>query len=1000
MADKFKVTFQPTTRKAITVRENGVSDLTIVNGQRTANTSTTSAVLSGTTAIFTRQNGTTFTLDLTSINNAITNTSITSGVLSGNNAIFTRADNSTFTVDLSGISSVDNLSAYQANTNPRLDALESPSKNITANSINVSSTLTVDGDILLRGDNINIGDGGDIVNINAAVNNHIIPASNVTYDLGSTTNAWRDLYLSGNTIFLGGLRIQDGSEKITIVKKDDTANIIFDSSNTSAADTTLRIDATAGAIANLTVDTTVQTAIKALNEAVFNLQRNTFVRDVTFTADVTQGGAGTTVTLTIVTTGNPNQFTVDWGDGTIDTTVDDTPSHTYATNTGSPFSIKVIARNTEGLGSNSQAASKRANYITIYTADPTPSFSFFNTLSRGSALSAPLEANTGTPIYIENTTGNIANNSATATFAIDWGDGGAIEGVASKVAEGGTDGSRIDHTYTANSGASRFTVQLYANSHSTATPGIFPLSSTALLKVFDLAIGAPDSITTKTLTWDNSSVGTSPRLAHGFVENTSGKIAGQSISSTFPRYTSGTVTSTTMSSFFHTTGSVTQQINDTASGTAVTDASGIDFYNLNASGESVSAITRIHAPGLYQTAAKAKVSVAIGDQTIGVNKVELVTSEGNSNELFFVKDNLTSVPTNDVSSVSVSGTGTPNYISGIPYYNSGDSLTVSGIVVTNLTGQTYYNGDFLTIGDTNVETGSGTSIPNQTYTYSSALSSSDRSSAVPNANLASVNIEDLTANIGTGDNAVRLTVLSRNVNGTDQDTITSPIINVFNGVDVIDEGAISVADSLGSGHTTDGKRITGFTGATPSFSGSTDYYVNNAWSGAVTVAGTDEAIIRYGQLIHHTVDYSSGYLPTGPDLTTGRAGTQYFRFAFKRAGVSNFRVRLTGRVSGFFFAAPGTDLDTTSGSNGWLNASIQYAGSGIPGANSGAGGNGSDGCAFTGGDRIIDGTDYTNQTFDLTLGTVSTSDAHNNQVLISIALNSDDNLTALSIEAT
>ena len=32
---------------------------------------------------------------------------------------------------------------------------------------------------------------------------NIIPSSNVTYDLGSATNRWKDLYLSGNTIFLG-----------------------------------------------------------------------------------------------------------------------------------------------------------------------------------------------------------------------------------------------------------------------------------------------------------------------------------------------------------------------------------------------------------------------------------------------------------------------------------------------------------------------------------------------------------------------------------------------------------------------------------------------------------------------------------------------------------------------------------------------------------------------------------------------------------------------------
>ena len=40
---------------------------------------------------------------------------------------------------------------------------------------------------------------------------HIIPATDVTYDLGSSTNKFRDLYLSGNTITLGASTISTGA---------------------------------------------------------------------------------------------------------------------------------------------------------------------------------------------------------------------------------------------------------------------------------------------------------------------------------------------------------------------------------------------------------------------------------------------------------------------------------------------------------------------------------------------------------------------------------------------------------------------------------------------------------------------------------------------------------------------------------------------------------------------------------------------------------------------
>jgi hypothetical protein len=175
----------------------------------------------------------------------------------------------------------------------------------------------------------------------------------------------------------------------------------------------------------------------------------------------------------------------------------------------------------------------------------------------------------------------------------------------------------------------------------------------------------------------------------------------------------------------------------------------------------------------------------------------------------------------------------------------------------------------------------------------------------------------------------------------------------------------------------------------------------------VTVAGTNEAISRFGTISHFTTDLSSGYLPAGPDLATGRNGgeAQYYTFAFRRTAMSNFTVTLSGKISGFFIAAPGTDIDSTSGLNGWLKASATsaadntavYAGAGTPGSNTGAGGNGSDGCAFTSGDKIVIGTTYSNQSFTLTLGDQDSSNATGNNVLVRIKLVSGDSVTALSI---
>jgi hypothetical protein len=40
-----------------------------------------------------------------------------------------------------------------------------------------------------------------------SVTTNVVPQSNVTLDLGTSTKRWRSLYLSGNTIYLGGLNI-------------------------------------------------------------------------------------------------------------------------------------------------------------------------------------------------------------------------------------------------------------------------------------------------------------------------------------------------------------------------------------------------------------------------------------------------------------------------------------------------------------------------------------------------------------------------------------------------------------------------------------------------------------------------------------------------------------------------------------------------------------------------------------------------------------------------
>ena len=65
---------------------------------------------------------------------------------------------------------------------------------------NISATLVTG--TLATGSQPNITSTGTLSGLTVAGN--IIPSANITYDLGNATNSFKDLYLSGNTIYLGG----------------------------------------------------------------------------------------------------------------------------------------------------------------------------------------------------------------------------------------------------------------------------------------------------------------------------------------------------------------------------------------------------------------------------------------------------------------------------------------------------------------------------------------------------------------------------------------------------------------------------------------------------------------------------------------------------------------------------------------------------------------------------------------------------------------------------
>jgi len=387
------------------------------------------------------------------------------------------------------------------------------------------------------------------------------------------------------------------------------------------------------------------------------------------------------------------------------------------------------------------------------------------------------------------------------------------------------------------------------------------------------------------------------------------------------------------------------------------------------------------------------------------------STTGATNTVEFVKDTLTATPTSVIGTITENVPGTFRFISGIPYYNTGSpSLTLTGSTVENFVGQTYQNtsSPVEVEGAINQEGTSGDVINNLDFTYSNIDGASTMlSSGTPIADTGvgtPYAITALTLPITTSSrrSIQSIKMRAKNSNGSGSfDVDNTTLIQVHTASPSgIDEEDISVANSLGNGtYTDDGKRISDFlseTTDTPSYTSSTNFYTNSLFNGAVAVEGTQEATTRWGDIKHFVTDLSTGYLPVGPNRSAD-TGTQYFTFAFRRQVVANFDIDINSNgIAGMWIAAPGTAIDSASGLNGWLECTSQYAGAGVPGSDTGNGGNGSNGCALTGADVVPTGSSI-NSSYTMTLGSENMSNATDNVVLVRIALSAGKEITGLSI---
>ena len=387
-------------------------------------------------------------------------------------------------------------------------------------------------------------------------------------------------------------------------------------------------------------------------------------------------------------------------------------------------------------------------------------------------------------------------------------------------------------------------------------------------------------------------------------------------------------------------------------------------------------------------------SRATGTVPTGWNEVYIrQTAVGNSAAPYWFYDSA-APGTPAYSNVSVTACATPTlaYTSTIPHYASGTTFGF-GFSVNRLSGNTYPNSNNLSTGSaagafqapatvTYAAAGVTEPLAQNLYVASGTVTANTTAGIVTSGFGSSATGPSVTVNNSYNSaaqaftTALAATVLYKNGNST-----------------AVDEGNITVT-SVGTGSGNAFRIINPGSGNTPAYTANA-----TAFNSQSSTLQTYDAVVAgsgsQGVLSHNQTNYSSGYLPVGPDLSAGRSGTQYFTFKFIRTGVSKFDIRYTGTVAGMWVALPGSVIDTSSSINGWMDMTQAYAGSGYPGVN--VPGNGSDGCSLGG--TVAVNTAVTNASKTCTFGTVSSSSTATNEIYIRIALTSGQSVTALTIIA-
>ena len=385
-------------------------------------------------------------------------------------------------------------------------------------------------------------------------------------------------------------------------------------------------------------------------------------------------------------------------------------------------------------------------------------------------------------------------------------------------------------------------------------------------------------------------------------------------------------------------------------------------------------------------------SSASGTVTEGWNEVYIAdsTTSNTNTTVWFYDSSAPGTPV--ISSLTIAPPVSPSYVysSTVPHYDNTNQFAITANV-NKLSGNMYPTSDTFVTGTAGGAFGAPAGV---TYAAASVTTPLAQNLYVSSGNASISTTSTIISGFGASTTGPSLSSNNSYNLGTASLTATLAANVLYktgttSSASVIQEANIFVGSTIGSGSDLAFRIINPGSGNTPAYTGS-----EAAFNSQSSTLQTYDPTVVANVLKHDQTNYSTGYLPAGPDLSTGRSGTQYFTFKIQRSSVSKFDIKWSGTIAGLWVALPGSVIDTSSTLNGWLDMSIAYAGAGQPGA--GTGGNGSNGASL-GGVAPLNSA-QTNKAVTATFGTVSSTSATNNEIYIRIALTSGQSVTALSLQ--